>query len=295
MKTLSLGYSPCPNDTFIFYALVHHLIDTGNLKFKELLLDVETLNRKALNAELDLTKISYHAFGHLREKYCLLRSGGALGRGCGPLVVAKQDYTMEELRCKRIAIPGRLTTAFLLLQLYEPAFVGQTQRSAPAPDTKLRTLNSAFIEMPFHEIMHAVVNEEVDAGLIIHESRFTYPSYGLRKIIDLGEWWEEETGLPIPLGGIIAKRSLGDNLNIEIGMLIKQSVEYAFNNRTEPAEYIKRHSQELSDDVINQHINLYVNEYSIDLGPEGEKAVKEFLTRAEDAKIIPKSGNPAFI
>ncbi|MBI5741787.1 MAG: 1,4-dihydroxy-6-naphthoate synthase [Nitrospirae bacterium] len=296
MKTLTLGYSPCPNDTFIFYALIHGKIDTGDLKFQEILLDVETLNQKALNTELDLTKISYHAFGYLREKYRLLRSGGALGRGCGPLVVTKHDYTMEELRGKKIAIPGRFTTAFLLLQLYDPAFARTGLKPAPTlapgprpPDPGPRTLAPVFIEMPFHKIMEAVANEKVDAGLIIHESRFTYPSYGLKQLIDLGKWWEEETVLPIPLGGIIAKRSLGDSTIEKIEGLIRQSVEFSFNNRSEPMEYIKQHSQELSDEVINQHIALYVNDYSLALGEEGDKAVLELLSRAEDAGIIPQT------
>jgi 1,4-dihydroxy-6-naphthoate synthase len=280
MKTLSLGYSPCPNDTFIFYALTHGKVDTKNLKFDEALLDVETLNQKALNAELDLTKISYHALGHLRKKYCLLRAGGALGRGCGPLVVAKNEYTMNDLKNKKIAIPGRLTTAFLLLQLFDPFFL--------TPNTKLLTPNSVFIEMPFNKIMDSVAKGEVDAGLIIHESRFTYPSYGLKQIIDLGQWWEKQTGFPIPLGGIIAKRTLGGGLNKKINKIIKTSIEYSFANRSESMDYIKKHSQELSEDVINQHINLYVNDYSIDVGREGEKAVNELLSRAEDAGIIPK-------
>ena len=280
MKTLSLGYSPCPNDTFIFYALIHGRIDTGYLKFNEILLDVETLNQKALGAELDITKISYHAFAHLRDKYSLLRAGSALGRGCGPLVVTKHAYTMEELRSKKIAIPGKLTTAFLLLRLYDPAFNTLT----PEP----QTLNPVYIEMPFNKIMDAVAKDEVDAGLIIHESRFTYPSYGLKQVIDLGEWWEKETGLPIPLGGIIAKQTSGKDLNKKTGELVRQSVEYAFKNRNEPTAYIKEHSQELSDDVINRHIDLYVNDYSLDIGQDGEKAVKELFSRAEDAGIIPK-------
>lgn len=277
MKTLSLGYSPCPNDTFIFYALIHGKVDTKNLQFKEILLDVETLNQKALHTELDLSKVSYHAFGHLHKKYCLLKAGGALGRGCGPLVIAKNEYTMDELKGKRIAIPGKLTTACLLLQLYNPDFKNNT------------------IPMPFNKIMDAVKNNEADAGLIIHESRFVYPSYGLKQIIDLGEWWEKETALPVPLGGIIAKRSLGDGLNKKINKIIKKSIEYAFSNRTEPLDYIKKHSQELSEDVINQHINLYVNDYSIDVGQDGEKAVNELLSRAEDAGIIPKIKQQVFI
>ncbi len=280
MKNLSLGYSPCPNDTFIFYALIHRKIAMGDLNFNEILLDVETLNQKALNTELDLTKTSYHAFGHLRDDYCMLRAGGALGRGCGPLVIAKEDYSMEDLREKRIAIPGTLTTASLLLRLFNSKFIIH---------------NSKLVVMPFHLIVDAVANEEVDAGLIIHESRFTFPSYGLKQIVDLGQWWEEETGLPIPLGGIIAKRSLGEQLNKEINMFLKQSVEYAFKNRTEPMDYIKEHSQELSDDVINQHIGLYVNEFSLDVGDEGKKAVQELLLRSEDAEIIPKSKGSIFI
>lgn len=280
MKTLTLGYSPCPNDTFIFYALIHRRIDTGDFKFKEILLDVETLNQKALNADLDLTKISYHAFGHLRDKYCLLRAGGALGKGCGPLVVAKHDYSMEELRGKKIAIPGKLTTAFLLFQLFDPFF--------RLPDSKLKTQNAKLIEIPFHKIMDAVAKEEVDAGLIIHESRFTYPSYGLKQVLDLGAWWEKDTGLPIPLGCIIAKQAPDESTNNSINALIRESVEYAFKNRSEPTEYIKKHSQELSDEVINQHIDLYVNDYSLDIGQDGEKAIKELLSRAEDAGIIPK-------
>ena len=278
MKNISLGYSPCPNDTFIFHALIHSKIRTGELTFNEVLLDVETLNQKALKAELDVTKISYAAFGHLRNDYCLLRSGGALGRGCGPLIVSRQEYGMQDLRDKKVAIPGNLTTAYLLLQLYDNTFS-----------------SSAIIPMPFHEIMGAVADNKVDAGVIIHESRFTYQSYGLSEIIDLGDWWEKETGLPIPLGGIIARRSLGDSLIPQIDESIKQSILYAFDNRQSPVDYIKQHSQELSDDVINQHINLYVNDFSVDLGDEGEKAVKELLSRAEEAGIIPQSTNSLFL
>ena len=298
MKTLSLGYSPCPNDTFIFYALTHGKIDTGHLKFKEVLLDVETLNRKALKTELDLSKISCHAFGHLRENYCMLRAGGALGRGCGPLVISRHEYTMKELSNKKIAIPGKLTTANLLLKLFYSSFsLPEAGLREGRYDSIPRSLRhpSAFIEMPFHEIIEAVANEKVDAGLIIHESRFTYPSYGLKEVIDLGRWWEQETGLPVPLGGIISKRSLGDRLNKDINSLLRQSVEYAFANRAEPMSYIKEHSQELSGDVINQHINLYVNNFTVDAGDEGEKAVKELLSRAEEAGIIPKSKERIFI
>jgi len=286
MKSLSLGYSPCPNDTFIFYAMMHGKINTDGLSFTEELLDVETLNRKALLRELDITKVSCHAFGRLRDTYSLLRSGSALGRGCGPLLIAKSNFTVEELINKRIAVPGQLTTAYLLLQLYYSGI--RDQGSA------VRTQLSNLIPMRFDTIVQAVAHDEVDAGLIIHESRFTYQSSGLKQIIDLGEWWESQTGLPIPLGGIIAKQSLGIDLIKKIDTIVKQSVEYAFRNRPEPMNYIKQHSQELSDDVILQHINLYVNDFSIDVGEEGEKAITELLSRAEDAGVIAESDRPVF-
>jgi len=279
MKTLSLGYSPCPNDTFIFYALTHGKIDTKNLIFKEFLLDIETLNQKALNTELDLSKVSYHAFGYLNKKYCLLRAGGALGKGCGPLIVARDEYTINELKNKKIAIPGKLTTAYLLLQLFEPSF---------SSSFSLRV-------MPFDRIMDAVKNGEVEAGLVIHECRFTYPLYGLKKILDLGEWWEKETGLPLPLGGIAIKRSLGEGLHKKINKIVRKSIEYALANRIEPMEYIKKHSQELSEEVINQYINLYVNNYSLDVGQDGEKALNELFLRAKDTGVIPGIKKPIFI
>lgn len=279
MKELTLGYSPCPNDTFIFYAMIHGKIDTDGLKFKETLLDVETLNQKALKGELDLTKVSFHAFGHLRDNYALLRAGGALGRGCGPIVVSNERHTMEDLRDKKIAIPGKLTTASLLLQLYDPAFAN----------------SSNLVFMPFHKIMDAVVNGDVDAGVIIHESRFTFVSFGLKRVVDLGQWWEKETGLPIPLGGILAKRNLGRELIIQIEDILRQSVDYSYNNRFEPMGYIKQHSQELSEGVIKDHISLYVNDFTIDIGDEGEKAIAELLARAKDNGIIKTSKKPLFI
>jgi 1,4-dihydroxy-6-naphthoate synthase len=276
VKTLSLGYSPCPNDTFIFYALTHGRVATGDLQFHEVLEDVETLNQMARLSKLDVTKASYHAFGHLREQYCLLRSGGALGKGCGPLVVAREDCSMKDLKGKTMAIPGRLTTAALLLQIHTSAEM----------NTKV---------MPFHLIIDAVKNGDADAGLIIHESRFTYQKAGLRKIIDLGEWWEEETGMPIPLGGILARRELGVDIIKSIDLFLRRSIEYAFANRKEPVSYIKEHSQELEDGVIEQHINLYVNDYSLDIGDDGVLAVEELFKRAEGKGIIPTSAKPLFV
>ncbi|HKK01974.1 MAG TPA: 1,4-dihydroxy-6-naphthoate synthase [Desulfuromonadales bacterium] len=274
-KTLSLGYSPCPTDTFIFYALVHERITVPGIRFEERLEDVETLNRLALDGALDLTKISYHALGRLRQEYALLRSGGALGRGCGPLVVTRTPTSMGELRGKRIAIPGRLTTANLLLQLYGEGFEN-------------------VLILPFDRIMEAVTTGEADAGVIIHESRFTYKTLGLFQAEDLGAWWERESGCPIPLGGILARRSLGSELIGAIDTALRESVAYAYAHPDEGRDYIKAHSQELADEVIDSHIGLYVNPFSLDLGDEGVQAVETLFARAEARGIIPPCDLPLF-
>lgn len=276
MRQFSLGYSPCPNDTFIFYGLVRGKVPSGDAVFREVLEDVETLNQMARLEELDITKASYHAFGHLTDRYCLLRSGGALGRGCGPLVIARTECSMRGLEGRTIAIPGGLTTAFLLLKIFDP------------------TLANSVVAMPFDRIVGAVASGEVDAGLIIHESRFTFQREGLKKVMDLGEWWEQETGLPIPLGCILARRALGPETVRLVDALVRQSVEYAFVHPDEPAGYIKEHSQELDDEVIRQHIALYVNDYSLDIGDDGVAAVEELFRRAEAAGIIPRRSQPLF-
>ena len=269
----SLGYSPCPNDTFIFYALIHNRL-TYDIEFRETLEDVETLNRLALNKEFDVTKASFHGFGFLRDEYCLLHSGSALGCGCGPLIVARSRIDRNKLGTKKIAIPGRMTTAYLLLRLF-------------APDAK------NIVEMPFDRILNAVSMGTVDAGLIIHESRFTYPQYDLIKLIDLGDWWENETGLPIPLGGILARRDLGAAVIAKIDRLIRQSVEYALQHPEDAREYIKKNSQELDDDIIDRHIKLYVNDYTLDIG-DGIVAVEKLLKTAEELNLIPHSEKPIF-
>jgi 1,4-dihydroxy-6-naphthoate synthase len=279
MRVLSLGYSPCPNDTFLFYALIRKKIDTEDLSFKEVLLDVETLNRIALHSELDITKTSYHAFGHLLENYCLLRSGSAIGRNCGPLIISKNNNNPLNLIGKRIAIPGSLTTANLLLQLFLSGIA--SNKNLVGELHGKRSFPCTYVEMSFDKIMDSVVRGDVDAGLIIHEGRFTYPSYGLKKVIDLGEWWEKETGLPLPLGCILAKRNLGQDLIKRVDSIIRKSIEYSLNHRKESRSYIKQHSQELGEEVIQQHINLYVNDYSLDIGEEGLSAVRELFRRAE--------------
>jgi 1,4-dihydroxy-6-naphthoate synthase len=276
MPNLSLGYSPCPNDTFIFYPLVHGLVGSPEFSFSERLEDVETLNRLALKGELDITKISCHLLGFIRKDYCLLRSGGALGRGCGPLVVSRRFTRMGELKGRRIAVPGRYTTAYLLLRLFDPEL-------------------DNIIFLPFHEIMGAVANGDADAGVIIHESRFTFSDHGLTKLLDLGDWWENETGHPIPLGGIVAKRSLGEETVAILERMLRASVEYAFAHPGAATAYIRTHSQEMSDEVCAAHIELYVNRFSLDLGSEGEAAVTTLLCRAEAAGLVPSSTESIFL
>lgn len=273
MKEITIGYSPCPNDTFIFYGLVHGKVETGGLTFVERLADVETLNKTAFDGSLDVSKVSYHTVGLLRETYALLRSGGALGRGCGPLVVARQGARLEDLKRARLAIPGRFTTAFLLLRLYDPA------------------LDNIHV-MTYDRIMKAVAKGDADAGLIIHESRFTYPAYGLEKLIDLGEWWEERTGLPIPLGGIVGKRSLGRDVLQTTEASIRESIRYALSHRDEVLSYCGRYAQEMDPYIMRRHISLYVNDFSLDLGDEGLKAVRRLFEEAESSNILSPTRKP---
>ena len=275
MSRISLGYSPCPNDTYIFYGLVHGKID-GAPRCREILEDIETLNRMAMAGKLDMTKISFHALAFMRDRYCLLHSGGALGRGCGPLVIASDALDPRDLLGKRIAIPGDLTTAALLLRLFNPSL-------------------DNLVAMPFHEIMEATQKGDVDAGVIIHESRFTYPDYGLHKVIDLGEWWEASTGHPIPLGGILARRDLGEEKIQQIDISLCASVKYAYSNPGVVKNYIRQHAQEMDEAVMQQHIDLYVNEYTLNYGADGEAALVDLFACAEEAGIVPRSDQPLFV
>jgi 1,4-dihydroxy-6-naphthoate synthase len=272
-QELTIGYSPCPNDTFIFYGLVHNKVTVPAIAFREQLEDVETLNRMALDGKLDFTKISYHALGHLRDQYALLRSGSALGRGCGPLIVAREGTALSDLKEGPIAIPGTLTTASLLLRLFDP------------------TLRNITV-MPFDKIMEAVSTGDARAGLIIHESRFTYPLYNLVKLQDLGEWWEHYSGLPIPLGGILGKRALGNEVLLQVEAGIRDSLRYAHGHVDEVLQYCKRHSQEMDEGVMKKHIDLYVNDFSLDLGPDGLAAVRRLFADAEARGIFPSSDKP---
>ncbi len=274
MTPLSLGYSPCPNDTFIFCALTQGRIPDAP-PCREVLEDIESLNTLALERKLDLTKISFHALAHLRDHYVLLRSGGALGRGCGPLVVSREPLSPERLKGKKIALPGRLTTAALLMRLFDPAL-------------------DRLVYLPFDEIMPACERGDVDAGVIIHESRFTFAAYGLSQVIDLGAWWEEETGHPIPLGGILARRDLGRSMHERLDRSIRSSIEFAYAHPGEVRLYIRRYAQEMDETVMQQHIDLYVNEYSLQYGEDGEAAIRDLYARVEEAGIVPASGYSLF-
>ncbi|MFA7348306.1 MAG: 1,4-dihydroxy-6-naphthoate synthase [Desulfurivibrionaceae bacterium] len=266
---LTLGFSPCPNDTFIFHALVHGQACGDSPAFGEATLaDVETLNEWALAGRLDVTKLSFHALGHVLDRYVLLMAGSALGRGCGPLLVARKNFFPEELPRLTIAIPGRYTTAAMLLRMYSPF---------PLTTRVMR----------FDRIMPAIAAGEVDAGVIIHESRFTFQEHGLLLLQDLGSWWEQATGFPIPLGGIAAKRSLGKETIQAIDRCIRASVSSAFAAPDAGMSYIRQHAQELDDKVIRDHIGLYVNPFSLDLGAEGVGAVREFLKRGRELGVFP--------
>jgi 1,4-dihydroxy-6-naphthoate synthase len=255
---LTLGFSPCPNDTFIFDALVNKKIDTGELEFDVVLEDVQTLNNWAKEQKLDISKISYGVLPLVMKDYQLLNSGGALGKGVGPLLIAKSQIDKSQISNLKIAVPGENTTAHMLFSLAFPS-----------------AKNKQF--MVFHEIEDAVLSGKVDAGVIIHENRFTYQQKGLQKLMDLGDYWEKETSVPIPLGGIVAKKSLTAEVITKVDALIKQSVEFAFSNYPLITDYVKQHSQEMDEQVMKQHIDLYVNNYSVDLGEDGKRAVKKML------------------
>lgn len=276
MQKITLGFSTCPNDTFIFDAMVHHKIDTENLDFEVVLGDVEELNNKALNNELDVTKISYHAFSKIVDNYLLLDSGSALGYKNGPLLISKRKIYPDELKDVKIAIPGLNTTANLLFSI---AF----------PDAKNKK------EYLFSDIEEVVLSNEVDAGLIIHENRFTYEQKGLKKIIDLGEYWEQETGLPIPLGGIAVNRNLDRELQLKINRVLKRSVEFAFENPKSAYSYIKEYAQEMEEEVMYKHIELYVNEFTKELGKDGRKAIKILYERAISLGVLTKMRNDLFL
>ena len=288
MEKLTLGFSPCPNDTFIFDALIHGKIDTDGLQFHVEYHDVETLNAKAFAKDLDITKLSYHAFAYAVEDYELLDAGSALGFGVGPLLICKDEALAaqlgryaggdlpEEFANLKVGIPGKYTTANFLLGL---AYSGLQNKQ----------------EMVFSDIEASLLDGSIDVGLIIHENRFTYMDKGLHKIADLGDFWEKTTGSPIPLGGIVIKRSLPQEVKEKVNRLLKESVQYAFANPKSGIDYIRSHAQEMEEEVMYKHIELYVNSYSEELGDEGRRAVNRMFDKARTLNLIPTTSKNIYL
>ncbi|MDD5570435.1 MAG: 1,4-dihydroxy-6-naphthoate synthase [Bacteroidales bacterium] len=273
---LSLAISPCPNDTFAFDAMLNGKIDTEGLEFDYILTDIENLNKKAINGETDIVKLSFPAFFSVTDKYVLLNSGSALGFGCGPLLISKNEFKINEIGKLKIAIPGKNTTANFLLSF---AF----------PNAKNKK------EMIFSKIENAILNNTFDAGVIIHESRFTYQKKGLKKIIDLGEYWESKTSSPIPLGGIAVKRNLPGEIKQKINRFLRKSIEFAFANPQSGYKFAKENAQQTDDDVIKKHIDLYVNKFTVDLGNEGRKAIELFYEKMVELGFVDNDSSVLFI
>ena len=268
-RTFTLAHSPDPDDAFMFYALARDKIDTGGMRFEHVLSDIQTLNEKAMESTYDITAISFHAYAHLHDRYALLRCGSSFGDGYGPMIVAREPMTPEQLAGKTIAIPGKMTSAYLLLRL----FVGDVE-------TKV---------VPFDEIPAAVSAGKVDAGLLIHEGQLTYAGEGLHKITDLGEWWKQDTGLPVPLGGNAIRRDLDPDLIRRLGAVLKQSIEYALNlnHRAEALEYALEFGRGLNTSLGDQFVGMYVNDLTLDMGDDGLRSVQLLLDRAHEKGLIP--------
>lgn len=273
---LSLGFSTCPNDTFIFDAMIHNKIDTEGLEFDVVLGDVEELNRGAFEASIDITKLSYHAYAYIAENYKLLTSGSALGRGNGPLLISKRKIYPDEVSDLKVAIPGTNTTANLLFSIFYP-------------DIKTKK------EYLFSDIEDAILDGEMDAGVIIHENRFTYQKKGLKKVLDLGERWEKKTQSPIPLGGIVIHRRINADIQTKVNRVLKRSIQFAFDNPNSSYNFVKQYAQEMEDEVMRKHIDLYVNSFTLDLGDEGMRAIQTLYEEACKNQIISSIPKDIFV
>jgi 1,4-dihydroxy-6-naphthoate synthase len=269
-RLITVGHSPDPDDAFMFYALAHGKIDTGDLEFRHELQDIETLNRRALKGELEVTAISIHAYAHLLEKYALLPSGCSMGDRYGPMVVAKKPLRIEDLKQVRIAVPGTMTTAFLTLRLLLPG-------------------GFEHVVMPFDQIFGAVAAGAVDAGLIIHEGQLTFQNQGLSLVVDLGIWWQEKTGLPLPLGGNAVRRDLGKEKMNRISQYLKESIRYGLEHRADALAYALHYARDMDRTLADHFVGMYVNEWTLDYGPRGRAAVARLLEEAHKAGIIPRS------
>jgi 1,4-dihydroxy-6-naphthoate synthase len=266
-RRITVGHSPDPDDAFMFYALAHHKLDTGDLEFHHELQDIETLNRRALRGELEVTAVSLHAYALLADRYALLPSGCSMGDRYGPMVVARRPMTRDELRQVRIAVPGTLTTAYLTLRLFVPE-------------------GFAFEVVPFDQIIEAVASGKYDAGLIIHEGQLTFRNQGLHLVVDLGVWWQEKTGLPLPLGGNVVRRDLGPETMGQISRLIKESIRYGLAHRDDALAYALQYARDMDRSLADRFVGMYVNEWTLDYGPRGREAVRRLLEEGHRAGVI---------
>lgn len=274
-REITIGHSPDPDDAFMFYALTHDKLETGGLRIRHHITDIETLNHKALEGELEVTALSVHAYGYCMDRYALLTCGGSFGDGVGPIVVAKKPMDVGELADDRIAVPGTMTTAYLLL--------------------KLLLINFKFEVVAFDKIMDAVLRGDVDAGLLIHEGQITYEKLGLHKVVDLGRWWQEDIGLPLPLGVNAVRKDLGRSLMRQINDLMKQSIEYALAHRSEAVEYAMQYGRGMDSALTDKFVGMYVNRWTQDMGADGRKAITRLLTRAYHAAILPRPVHLEFV
>jgi 1,4-dihydroxy-6-naphthoate synthase len=266
-REITLGHSPDPDDAFMFYALATDGINTGELSFRHIIEDIETLNHRAMNAELDVTAISIHTYAYVLDKYALMTSGASMGDNYGPILISRQPMTVEEAKTKTIAIPGEKTTAALVLRLA----LGDVQRTV----------------VPFDQIMDAVASGAVDVGLLIHEGQLTYAARGFHKVLDLGEWWMQETGLPLPLGGNAIKKSLGEEVIQQVSQLLRESIEHGLANRQVAVRHSMKYGRGMEESLTDEFVGMYVNDYTIDYGEKGRKAVQLLLQKAHEAGIIP--------
>ena len=275
-RVLTVGHSPDPDDAFMFYALAHDKIETGDLAFRHELQDIETLNRRCLKAELEISAVSLHAFAHLTDTYALLSSGCSMGDRYGPMVVARKPFKVDELRALKIAVPGTMTTAFLSLSL-------------------LLGKGFSYEVIPFDQILDAVANGWVDAGLIIHEGQLTFQNQGLHLVVDLGVWWNDKTGLPLPLGGNVVRKDLGPAMIQNVSRLIRESIHYGLQHRKEALEYALKYGRDLDHALADKFVGMYVNDWTVDYGDRGRQAVKLLLAEGHRAGIIPNPVNVEFV
>lgn len=276
MQTIHVGHSPDPDDAFMFYALAHDKIDTGGLKFVHQLQDIETLNRRALKGELEVTAVSIHAYAHLLDKYALLPSGCSMGDRYGPMVVARKPLTVDQVAGLKTAVPGTLTTAFLALRL-------------------LLKRDFQYDVLPFDQIIPAVAAGENEAGLIIHEGQLTFQNQGLHLVVDLGVWWQEQTGLPLPLGGNVVRRDLGDATIRRISRLLKESIQYSLDHRSQALDYALQYARDMDKSLADKFVGMYVNDWTLDYGPRGREAVRRLLAEGHKAGVIPNPVDVQFV